>query len=388
MRLFKRKRRENGLVVEGGFWWIGFMLDGKLHEESTKTSNKRQAEEIGQKIYARALAKRFDLLPQTSEKPECPLFNQAMAEFLEFCQIEHAAKPNTLKRKITASKPLLKTFGARPLNQISSKDFDQYKKNRARTFGRRKDGAVTDQLIHPATINRELDCARGLYRWAIRQGYVSSNPLQDVGKLAEDNERLSVPSDADIQKYLASASQPLQDIAVLLLETGLRPDDIYRMERAGVNLQAGYYQNVKGKTKAATRRIQLSPRALEILTRRCQTCQGRYLFPLQIVKGLFDWSRPMTKVNAAHTSAIRRAAIKPFRLYDLRHKFATDAIESGIDLITVARMMGHSSTRMVMRYAHPSDQHLEAAIDRIEQYRQRSQSNLQSGENQEKQNQP
>lgn len=57
---------------------------------------------------------------------------------------------------------------------------------------------------------------------------------------------------------------------------------------------------------------------------------------------------------------------QPKRLYDLRHTFATRAVENGIDLVTLAAILGHSKIEMVMRYAHPTDQNKIAAMRRME----------------------
>ncbi|MGA9768567.1 MAG: tyrosine-type recombinase/integrase [Blastocatellia bacterium] len=42
------------------------------------------------------------------------------------------------------------------------------------------------------------------------------------------------------------------------------------------------------------------------------------------------------------TSILKRSGLKSFRLYDLRHTWATGAAMSGIDLVTLAAMLGHS----------------------------------------------
>jgi integrase len=70
-----------------------------------------------------------------------------------------------------------------------------------------------------------------------------------------------------------------------------------------------------------------------------------------------DPSRPTPKVNNAHDRAVRDSKVAPFRLYDLRHTWATRASESGIDLVTLAAMLGHSKINMVLRYAHPTARH-------------------------------
>ncbi len=50
---------------------------------------------------------------------------------------------------------------------------------------------------------------------------------------------------------------------------------------------------------------------------------------------------------------MKNSKVAPFRLYDLRHTWATRAAESGIDLVTLAALLGHSKIQMVLRYAIP-----------------------------------
>jgi hypothetical protein len=73
-----------------------------------------------------------------------------------------------------------------------------------------------------------------------------------------------------------------------------------------------------------------------------------FLFPCEA-----DNTRPVPKVNNAHDRAVRDSKLARFRLYDLRHTWATRAAMSGIDLVTLAAMLGHSRIQMVLRYAHP-----------------------------------
>jgi integrase len=56
-----------------------------------------------------------------------------------------------------------------------------------------------------------------------------------------------------------------------------------------------------------------------------------------------------------------------FRLYDCRHTFATRAAGQDINLVTLAAMLGHASLRMVMRYAHPSENEKRDAVIKMMQ---------------------
>jgi integrase len=56
------------------------------------------------------------------------------------------------------------------------------------------------------------------------------------------------------------------------------------------------------------------------------------------------------------------------RFYDLRHTWATRAAMSGIDLVTLAAMLGHSRIQMVLRYAHPTQEHQTKAMEQLERF--------------------
>jgi hypothetical protein len=49
-----------------------------------------------------------------------------------------------------------------------------------------------------------------------------------------------------------------------------------------------------------------------------------------------------------------------------RHNVAARAIEAGVDLITLAALLGHSRIAMVQRYAHPGEQHKMEAVRKLE----------------------
>ena len=76
----------------------------------------------------------------------------------------------------------------------------------------------------------------------------------------------------------------------------------------------------------------------------------------------------MLKVNNAHSGALKRSRVPYFRLYDMRHTWATRAAMSGIDLVTLAAMLGHSRIQMVLRYAHPTEQHQAQAMRKLEEF--------------------
>lgn len=339
----------------GQFYYFEFIYNGERHKVSTKQKNRRVAEEM-EATYRSNLAKGEVGI---KERGAVPMFTQAMKEFLAWSQDHHSTKPLTYKRYLTSSKPLLLHFRDARLDGIKPDDVEKYKSARLKWKSGR-----TGRKLRPATINRELACLKIVFNHFIKNDVVLVNPVSRVKFLAEDNEQMRVLSLEEERFYLAACSQPLHDIAVLMLECGMRVEEACKIKRQNVNLERNYVFIPFGKTKAARRKIPLTKAALEVLRSRLESQEGEHLFPHKN-----DSSKPMVKPNNAHIGALKRTGLLKFRLYDLRHTFASRAAMSGVDLVTLAALLGHSRIQMVMRYAHPTQEHQSEAIKKMEAFR-------------------
>jgi integrase len=187
------------------------------------------------------------------------------------------------------------------------------------------------------------------------------------------------------RRYLAHTGPTLRDVAVRILETGMRPDEVFRTTERDVELEKRCLHIRSGKTRNARRDLFLTDAAHQVVKRRITAIpaeardgqsSGPYLFPRY--EGFVgperctghDWSRPMTQLWNAHQAALTASGIQPpFRLYDLRHTYGTRAVEAGMDVLTLMRLMGHASLHTTNRYVHLTHQHLERAQKRLEAYR-------------------
>ena len=161
----------------------------------------------------------------------------------------------------------------------------------------------------------------------------------------------------------------LQDVATLMLECGCRPNEIYSLRKQDINLGQGFLFIPIGKTKSARRRIPLTSKATEVLTRRIKNAKCEFLFSGG--RGGKEKTKPIVKLNNAHYGTLDRAKVRKFRIYDLRHTFASRMAMAGVDLVTLAALLGHSRVQMVMRYAHPVEEHKIEAIQKLENYNNR-----------------
>lgn len=353
MSIFKR----------GRVYWFHFISDGRHYQRSTKQGNPRTARQI-EAAFKTALAKGEVGI---TERQPMPSFREGMKAFLTWSEHEHAAHRGTYRRYLTSSKPLLAYFRDARLDQITAQQIESYKVSRLAQIGER-----TGRKLKPATVNRELACGKAMFNHAKKAHRTLPNPFSEVNFYAENNEQTRVLTFQEEALYLNEASQPLKDIATLMLQTGMRPEEVYRIQRQHVHLDQNYLYNPFGKTKAARRKVRLTSAAKQVLVARLSKSKREYLFPCET-----DPNRSIPKINNAHDRLfIRKSRDVPaplqtvprFRLYDLRHTWATRAAMSGIDLVTLAAMLGHSRIQMVLRYAHPTDDHQAQAMRRVEEF--------------------
>ena len=314
----------------GGIYWFEFWHHGRRYRRSTGVKNFRAAEDI-ERAFRTALNK--GEVGITERKP-IPGFRTCMADFLDWSEEEHAAHPRTHARYKVSSIALLRFFADTPLDKISPDEVERFKTTRAGEFktARSKRGRVqTKTRIRPATVNRELACLKALFSFFIKANVMAKNPVSRVKFLAENNQQTRVLSHIEERAYFEKASPVLRDVARLILETGMRPEEVYTIRPENVDLERRTIQVPQGKTKAARRVLTLTSAALEVLKRRMRGLETPYVFPCDT-----DSKRPIPKVNNAHDRAVKDSKIAPLRLYDLRHTWATRAAMSGIDLVTLA----------------------------------------------------
>lgn len=342
------------LHKRGEYWWFNFRFNGRKIQGPTKVKSKTVAREI-EAAYRVKLAKQEAGI-EAPEKVEAPGFKKAVKDFLAWSKTEH--RPNTCQRYETSSIPLLKHFKDTPLDKITVEEVEKYK-----TARKRQKSQKTGTKIKPGTVNRELALLKALFN---RHKYLT-NPVVEVKFFREDEDAMTVITVEEQETYLSFASQPLKDIATLMIETGMRPEEVYRIRKENVHLDQGYLFNPYGKTKAAKRKVPLSEVAIEVLRNRLAKAKGNYLFAgRRNRKGETD--KAILKVNNAHYSALERSKVREFRLYDLRHTWASRMAMAGVDLVTLAALLGHSKLAMVTRYAHPTEAHQFEAVKKLQAF--------------------
>jgi integrase len=332
----------------GGVYWYEFRFQGQRYHQSTGLTNKtaaRRAEAIRKAELAEGRAGIACYGPS-------PTFGHFVTnEFLPWSEKEHQAHWRTHQRYKTASKPLKMFFGRTHIDVISPGLVERFKVARSAD-------------VSPASVNRDMAVLRYMMNFAIRQGYLLRTPVSGVRFLDEGPEIMRIVSHEEEQRYLKEASPLVRDFATVILETAMRPEEVFTIRKENVHLSKRYLFVPIGKTKYARRNVPLTESVVEILKRRLAKAEGPYLFPHR-----HDPSKPLTTLKKAHEEALRKAEIKTrFRIFDLRHTFGSRTAMAGVDLATLKELMGHSQISMTMRYVHPTPEHKKLTVKKLEEF--------------------
>jgi integrase len=190
---------------------------------------------------------------------------------------------------------------------------------------------------------------------AVEWGELETAPK--ITLVSGERHREYVLQPTDEAKYLAAASTLLADIATILLDSGMRPEECFRARWENVTWVNGRHGSIlvtHGKTKAARRSLPMTPRVRALLERRWDEAKRPQEGWIWTAPTKSEHIEPST-LKKQHRKAIKTSKLSPFVLYSLRHTFLTRLGASGCDVWTLARIAGHSSIAMSYRYVHPSE---------------------------------
>jgi integrase len=220
--------------------------------------------------------------------------------------------------------------------------------------------------VAPATVNRQLATLRRALRLAHKWKIIDRLPR--IVLLQGERNRDFVLSPAQERLYLDIAPQTLQDMAVVLLDTGMRISEALALQWPDVHFEpapgarAGYVQVRGGKSKNARRNLSLTARARATLTERATAATTPWVFASTT-------GQPYLGTSLNHMHQKVRATLKlpkDFVLHSFRHSMLTRLGETGTDAFTIMRIAGHSSVIVSQKYVHPTPETMERAFERLE----------------------
>lgn len=205
-----------------------------------------------------------------------------------------------------------------------------------------------------ATVNRKLACLSRIMRTAFERGELSAIPRMPRRREGEHRVRfLTTREEEHLQEVLTCCTQDIQDAVMMLLYTGFRCGELWRLEVRDVDFDHGTLTAWKTKNRHP-RTIPIVGSIKGIVERRvCMVEHGR-LFP----KGSNEWLR-RPWVTIRHLMGMDND--EQFVPHMLRHTCATRLSQAGVTMPIIKEWMGHSTITTTARYAHFSPKDLRNA---------------------------
>ncbi len=145
-------------------------------------------------------------------------------------------------------------------------------------------------------------------------------------------------------------------IVRLLMLTGCRFGEIAALEWDWIKGQ----RILLPDSKSGPRTVWLSSAArtvIDAIPRYGPDCP--FLFPAR------PPTRPVDNIEYQWNRIREEAGLPGLRLHDLRHSWASVAAMNGVDMVTIAKLLGHALVETTERYVHLSDRSVADAADRV-----------------------
>jgi integrase len=255
-------------------YWYRFQWKGELIRESTKQGNDKVARQM-EAAHRTALAKGEVGIREKKTLPTLSEFCSQRFETWAKTTFEESARKSWLWyrtgiRSLLSYKPLA---NAR-LNEITGESVSEFA------------GYRQARGLQVSTVNSSLRVLRSILHRAVEWGVLEVVPK--IKLLPGERRRDRVVTHEEEARYLAAAREPLASIAAVLADTGLRPEECFRLRWeaiAWVNGRHGTLLVTHGKTAAARRILPMTPRVRGIL-------EGRWEAASRPVEGCHRQPRP------------------------------------------------------------------------------------------------
>jgi integrase len=223
-----------------------------------------------------------------------------------------------------------------------------------------------DEGISPLTANREMALLKKMFSYAAEKGMIGENPARKVKMFSEaDTARDRVLSRDEEQRLFSGLAPHMKPIVLVGLHAGLRLGEVLGLKWSDINLEKRTVKAEHTKGKRARFVPLNSVLCAEFERLRTAKLDAKIIFPFK-----------RRSVRTGFENALKAAKIEDFTFHDLRRTFGTRLLESGVDIVTIQKLYGHSNVLTTQHYLHPADVLSEEAVELLASHEQKKPENL------------
>ena len=272
---------------------------------------------------------------------------------------------------------VLPEIGKISLHKLSQNDLQQFyarlkksgRKTRTECYGE----GLSDRMVRMC----HATCRSALQR-AVQDGLIRTNPAEGCKLPPKKAREMQVLARDELQRFLIQAkAEGYYELFLLDLATGLRRGELLALQWDDLDFETGVLtiskqvSLVRGKivmsvpkTKSSIRKLVLPPAVVQVLREYRKSVHSRWMFPSPVLE---DMPLNPGSVYDRLQLILEHANCKQVRFHDLRHTFATLALQNGMDVKTLSAMLGHVSAATTLDiYTHSTSDMQHAAARKID----------------------
>jgi integrase len=311
----------------GNFYHYAFMIDGRRYRGSTKETSLAMAKRFESCMIREIREDRFNL--HFRRAPRLSEFAIHFLQYVDDCVGANQLSPNT--RRVYKS-------GWRLLSETRIAD---WRINKIKT----SDAATLKFPCSAWNANMALRALRRILGYACEVRVLQVAPEIRTLKVLGCSMRIRPSVEAKLLEHLPGDAA---DVFRIILDSGMRPEEVMRMRWENVEWEFSRYFIPHGKTLESRRFVPMADRIVNVLRARQQGSKSPWVFPGNSKAG------HRTTVALSFEEARAAAGLDPrIVLYLARHEFATSFLECGGDIGTLQKILGHASITTTQKYLHP-----------------------------------
>jgi integrase len=246
-------------------------------------------------------------------------------------------------------------FGKVPLRAIRRSHLEQWVKSEE------------SRGLAPGTINTRFNNVRAVFRAAVRDRLIASDPSEGVTlpRLRRSEAALTLPTTEQVGALMKASDKAFKPMLALAAFAGLRVGEVCGLQlgdieflarrvqvRRQVQRERGATVEVRAPKYGSERTVNVPEALTRIVSAHVAelgiTEPGAWLFP-----GEKGYPAHQNTVTYHWGQARTKASVVGVKMHDMRHFFASGLIAAGCDVVTVQRALGHAkATTTLNTYAH------------------------------------
>ena len=296
--------------------------------------------------------------------------------FREFCAPRlRESTQETYSNRIY--KQIIPKIGHIPLDELKNNDFQAFYSHLI-TEGRLINVDSFGAGVSNSHIRHIHSHCSAALKKAIQEGLIFKNPAAGCRLPPKVHGKITILTHDEIYRLLVQAQfDGMFEMLFLDVTTGLRRGELVALKWSDLNFRrhelniSRQYTRVNGeliiskpKTPSAIRTIKLTKITMNVLKKHQAGATSEWMFPSPL-----DPTRPIDPEACGRRlkRILEKAGCRNIRFHDIRHTFATMALENGIDVKTVADILGHNTVETALdTYTHITSEMLNHSANTID----------------------